>query len=70
MKNDFTGTWICRNKMEVTILSQPDFETYGGQFISPELPGHWDENGEYYTLENPNPEYDLMERISEKDLRR
>ena len=63
MKNDFTGTWICRNGRTANIIRQPYFENYGGQFISPELPGHWNENGEHYTLEIANPEYDLMERI-------
>jgi hypothetical protein len=61
--NDFTGTWICRGGTQVEII-----DIGGGVFhgVVGGIVMNWDEQGNCAM----EPSLDLMERISEKDLRR
>lgn len=68
LKNDFTGTWICRNGKEVKVYLNPEKvhrEEETWPFIGDNLLSY-DNFGNSLEL----PDWDLMERISEKDPRR
>jgi len=66
LKNDFTGTWICRNGKETIIHANPEeytkdkFPFMGDNLVIYDLNG-------YAQISH---DWDLMERISEKDHRR
>jgi hypothetical protein len=60
LKNDFTGTWICRNgyeSMEI-VVGDGSIVRYGPNGNAIDLSGKF------------LSDWDLMERISEKDHRR
>ena len=63
----YQGTWKTRAGHTVKIIS-----TAPPYYAEQEIPaGHWDINGNYINpLNDRNPDYDLAERISEKDLRK
>jgi len=66
LKNDFTGTWICRNGKTSIVTPNPEALTF------PYTPFMGD-NLIVYNFEGNapgTPDWDLMERISEKDIRR
>ena len=67
--NKFTGTWLLRNNTKVHIPDN-DQSIPLPPTLSP-VSGCWDEEGNFIAYETNErlPEYDLMERLSERDPR-
>ena len=68
LKNDFTGTWICRNGQQVVVpagYESMEIVVGDGSIV------RYGPNGNAIDLSGKFlSDWDLMERISEKDHRR